>query len=144
MLPAPKGRLGAEPENIVPDIYGKNERGRRSNLHAWFLIGGGAMLIVTVSLCFLQNNEKHSMQVLKINNSMWHEFWKILSCCFRVVRCCLGTSELTFLAVEKKHAGDNASMIAFAAHCDRTGLWFNKNGELNFKPGLSIDEATNS
>ena len=52
--------------------------------------------------------------------------------------------KLTFLAVEKKHAGDNASMIAFAAHCDRTGLWSNKNGELNFKPGLSIDEATNS
>ena len=51
-------------------------------------------------------------------------------------------NKLTFLAVEKKHAGDNASMIAFAAHCDRTGLWSNKNGELNFKPGLSIDEAT--
>ena len=35
-------------------------------------------------------------------------------------------------------------MIAFAAHCDRPGLWPNKNGELNFKPGLLIDEATYS
>ena len=32
-------------------------------------------------------------------------------------------------------------MIAFAAHHDRIGLWQNNSGELNFNPGLSIDET---
>jgi N6-L-threonylcarbamoyladenine synthase len=46
-----------------------------------------------------------------------------------------------FLPADKKHTGDNAAMIAFAAHHDKIGLWQNKTGELNFNPGLSIDET---
>jgi N6-L-threonylcarbamoyladenine synthase len=46
-----------------------------------------------------------------------------------------------FLPADKKHTGDNAAMIAFAAHHDRSGLWQNKSGELNFNPGLTIDDA---
>jgi N6-L-threonylcarbamoyladenine synthase len=46
-----------------------------------------------------------------------------------------------FLPADKKHTGDNAAMIAFAAHHDKTGLWNNKTGELNFNPGLSIDDT---
>ena len=49
--------------------------------------------------------------------------------------------KVRFLPADKKHTGDNAAMIAFAAHHDRTGLWQNKSGELNFNPGLSIDET---
>ena len=47
---------------------------------------------------------------------------------------------VTFLATEKKHAGDNAAMIAYAAYQDRNGLWPNEKGELNFNPGLSLDD----
>jgi N6-L-threonylcarbamoyladenine synthase len=46
-----------------------------------------------------------------------------------------------FLPADKKHTGDNAAMIAFAAHHDKIGSWQNKTGELNFNPGLSIDET---
>jgi N6-L-threonylcarbamoyladenine synthase len=44
-----------------------------------------------------------------------------------------------FLAAEKKHSGDNAAMIAHAAHLDPDGLWSNVRGGLNFNPGLTLD-----
>ena len=47
--------------------------------------------------------------------------------------------DIQFLAVAKKHAGDNASMIAHAAHLDHDGLWGNDQGRLNFNPGLTLD-----
>ena len=44
-----------------------------------------------------------------------------------------------FLAAEKKHSGDNAAMIAHAAHLDPDGLWSYVRGGLNFNPGLTLD-----
>lgn len=46
-----------------------------------------------------------------------------------------------FLFAEKRHAGDNAAMIAHAARVDPLGLWPNHFGELEFMPGLTLDAS---
>jgi N6-L-threonylcarbamoyladenine synthase len=56
----------------------------------------------------------------------------------RMKEVCL-QNKIIFLAAEKKHSGDNAAMIAHAATLDSDGLWSNNDGDLNFKPGLTIE-----
>ena len=56
----------------------------------------------------------------------------------RMKEVCL-QSKIRFLAAEKTHSGDNAAMIAHTAHLDPNGLWSNNDGDLNFKPGLTIE-----
>ena len=56
----------------------------------------------------------------------------------RMKEVCL-QSKIRFLVAEKTHSGDNAAMIAHTAHLDPNGLWSNNDGDLNFKPGLTIE-----
>lgn len=56
----------------------------------------------------------------------------------RLEEICL-ENEVMFLAAEKKYTGDNAAMIAHAAHHDPNGLWPNDGGILNFNPGLTLE-----
>jgi len=49
-------------------------------------------------------------------------------------------SGVNFLPAEPNFTGDNAAMIAHAAYRDPEGLWSNRNGCLNFHPGLRLGE----
>jgi N6-L-threonylcarbamoyladenine synthase len=57
----------------------------------------------------------------------------------RMEQLCLD-KKLKFLPVERQYSGDNAAMIAHAAYLDPDGLWPNDDGQLNFSPGLTLDE----
>ena len=48
------------------------------------------------------------------------------------------------LAAQKKHTGDNAAMIAFAALADPAGTWSDFDGSLNVSPGLKMDDHPSS
>jgi len=48
------------------------------------------------------------------------------------------------LAAQKKHTGDNAAMIAFAALADPAGTWSDLDGSLNVSPGLKMDDHPSS
>jgi N6-L-threonylcarbamoyladenine synthase len=43
------------------------------------------------------------------------------------------------LFAEPRHSGDNATMIAFAAHIDGGNTWSNLEQELCFNPSLKLD-----
>ena len=47
--------------------------------------------------------------------------------------------ELKFLPAEKRHTGDNAAMIAFAAISQPSGRVDNSEQSLSFLPSLRID-----
>ena len=49
--------------------------------------------------------------------------------------------DLPFLAVEKRHSGDNAAMIAYASTFDSEALWSNDEHSLTFMPSLEIDQT---
>ena len=48
-------------------------------------------------------------------------------------------SGLPLLAAEPRHTGDNAAMIAFAAHVDPSGLALAELADLTFHPSLRLD-----
>lgn len=48
--------------------------------------------------------------------------------------------EILFLPAQKKHTGDNASMIAYCAAVDPGGLWSNDSQQLSFRPNLLISD----
>ena len=48
-------------------------------------------------------------------------------------------NELKFLPAEKRHTGDNAAMIAFAAISQPSGMVDNSQQSLSFLPSLRID-----
>ena len=44
------------------------------------------------------------------------------------------------LCAEPRHTGDNAAMIAYAAHVDSKNTWANQNQELSFNSSLTLSE----
>ncbi len=50
---------------------------------------------------------------------------------------------IPFLAAEPRHTGDNAAMIAFAAHVDPAGLARSEPADLTFHPSLRLDATPN-
>ncbi len=50
-------------------------------------------------------------------------------------------TDMRFLPAEKRHAGDNASMIAYASLVDPDALWSNHRQVLSFHPSLALDES---
>lgn len=51
--------------------------------------------------------------------------------------------EVLFLPAQRKHTGDNASMIAYAALLDPKGVWANDSQQLTFNPNLKITDLPN-
>jgi len=50
-------------------------------------------------------------------------------------------NKIPLLAAEKKHTGDNAAMIAYAALVDPENTWLDQDGGLNVNPGLRMDDV---
>ena len=50
-------------------------------------------------------------------------------------------NRIPLLAAEKKHTGDNAAMIAYAALVDPKNTWLDRDGRLNVNPGLRMDDV---
>jgi N6-L-threonylcarbamoyladenine synthase len=48
---------------------------------------------------------------------------------------------IPLLAAEKKHTGDNAAMIAYAALVDSENTWLDQDGRLNVNPGLRMNDV---
>ena len=52
-----------------------------------------------------------------------------------------GEREIPFLAADSRHTGDNAAMIAFAAHVDEMGAGKLESELLTFQPSLRVDQV---
>ena len=49
--------------------------------------------------------------------------------------------KIPLLAAERKHTGDNAAMIAYAALVDPENTWLDQDGGLNVNPGLRMNDV---
>ena len=49
---------------------------------------------------------------------------------------------IQLVSAEPRHTGDNAAMIAFAAHIDFRNTWSNFDNELSFIPSLQLDNSS--